>query len=39
MYSRALEELCALRERFPVPIANLWSHTTALLLHEWALNR
>lgn len=39
MYASALKALCGLKEHFPVPVANLWSHATALLLHEWALQR
>jgi hypothetical protein len=38
-YPRALSSLCALKERFPQPAGNIWSHTTGLLLLEWAMLR
>jgi len=39
VYQKALQDLCRLKEEFPVAIANILSHCIALLLQEWAMHR
>ena len=39
VYSIALRRLCDLARPCPYEVANVWSHSGAVLLHEWAVKR